>query len=103
MTKLEAWQAWCSTAGTERLADQSRYPLADCVCVQSASRIEPLVILLLRRAHSFAHLRTRLMSSIPSKAECLAVAGVLQRELVCQPDTRYLPAISSLIRHRSDQ
>ena len=22
MTKLEAWQAWCSTAGTERLADQ---------------------------------------------------------------------------------
>ena len=22
MTKLEAWQAWCATAGTERLADQ---------------------------------------------------------------------------------
>ena len=22
MTKLEAWQAWCSTAGTERLADE---------------------------------------------------------------------------------
>ena len=22
MTKLEAWKAWCSTAGTERLADQ---------------------------------------------------------------------------------
>lgn len=22
MTKLEAWQAWCTTAGTERLADQ---------------------------------------------------------------------------------
>ena len=21
MTKLEAWQAWCATAGTERLAD----------------------------------------------------------------------------------
>lgn len=22
MTKLEAWKAWCTTAGTERLADQ---------------------------------------------------------------------------------
>ena len=22
MTKLEAWQAWCTTAGTKRLADQ---------------------------------------------------------------------------------
>lgn len=22
MTKLEAWQAWCATAGTEQLADQ---------------------------------------------------------------------------------
>ena len=22
MTKLEAWQAWCATAGTERLADK---------------------------------------------------------------------------------
>ena len=22
MTKLEAWQAWCSTAGTDRLANQ---------------------------------------------------------------------------------